>query len=382
MKHIEEVLARSQLFERLTKDELEKIMALCREQVYEAGTIIFKEGDKAREIFIVEDGRVALEVTLRLVTGSRRQGTIVVITKGGTFGCSAICETQITTTAARCIEKTGVLAFSGKELNHFFEENPYVGYKVMRRLADIWRSRFQHIGNMLANILSITSHELKSPLAAVESYHQVILDGYAGEVTEKQKNMLLRSSERITALLNLIDNILDISRVESGELKVEMLSLLDVANSSLENVRPLAEQKQIKLNVHLPERLPDINGTAVRLEQVFTNLLGNAVKFTDEGGTITLEMKEEADHIVTVVMDTGIGISAEELPRIFDDFFRGIRVTAEGAGLGLAISKKIVEAHKGKMWVESPCPESGVGSKFTFTLPKDMVAAQGENREV
>ena len=379
---VKQFLKTSQLFEDLRDAELGKMAGLCREEVYDSGTVIFNYGSIAERLYIVKYGKVTLEATLRIGKSSGRQGTTEVITKGQVFGCSAICETKITTTTARCIEKTGVLAFNGKELSRFFEENPCVGYKVMLRLSDIWRSRFQHIGNMLAHILSITSHDLKAPLAAVESYHQVILDGYAGEVTEKQKNILERSSERINSLLHLLDNILDISQIESRELKVETLSLLDVAEKSLDSIRPLAEKKQIKLNVHLPKKLTKISGSAARLEQVFTNLLGNAVKFTDEGGTITLKVNEEDDRIVTAVMDTGIGISAEELPRIFDDFFRGIRVTAEGAGLGLAISKKIIEAHKGKIWVESPCPESGVGSKFTFTLPKDMVAAQGEKKEV
>jgi len=378
---IKQALATSQLFGGLTGDELDKISQLCREQVYKPGTSIFREGDEAKELYIVQDGRVALEVTLRLGSGPGRRGTIDVITKGATLGCSAICETQMCTASARCIEKTKVLAFNGEKLCHFLEENVYAGYTIMRRLASIWRSRFQLSGNTLAHILSIASHDLKAPLAAVESYHQVMLDGYAGEITEKQKNMLLRSSDRITGLLNLIDNILDISRIGARELKMEATSLLKVVESTRGIIQPLAEEKGMQLEVEVSKELPLIPAASDRLQQVFTNLLGNAVKFTYEGGTVTLKVREEDGHILVEVMDTGIGISSEELPRIFDDFYRGIRLDSKGAGLGLSIAKRIVEAHGGKIWVESPCPESGMGSKFSFTLPKSTAITQIERRE-
>jgi signal transduction histidine kinase len=130
----------------------------------------------------------------------------------------------------------------------------------------------------------------------------------------------------------------------------------------------------------VPQELPLITGAPNRLQQVLTNLLGNAVKFTPDRGAITLKASEENDHILVAVTDTGTGISPEELPRVFDDFYRGIRVDETGAGLGLSISKKIVEAHGGKIWAESPCPESGVGSKFTFTLPKNKATTQGKKK--
>ena len=381
MGDIKELLRSSELFENLTDAELDRLARLCREQVYEPGTTVFSEGDEANELYLVKEGRVALEVTLSLGSGSGRQGTSEVATKGAVFGCSAICERQSCVASARCIEKTDVVAFSGKELCHFFEENCYTGYKVMQRLAKIRISRFQYAANMLASILSIASHDLKAPLAAVESYHQVMLGGYAGEITEKQKNMLLRSSERITGLLNLIDNILDISRINARELKMEAISLHEVIESIKGTIQPLAEEKGVKLKVEVPKELPLIIGAPSRLQQVFNNLLGNAVKFTPDGGAITLKASEEDDHILVTVTDTGTGIPPEELPRVFGDFYRGIRVDKTGAGLGLSISKKIVEAHGGKIWAESPCPESGVGSKFTFTLPKNQATTQGKKKE-
>ncbi|TET39029.1 MAG: cyclic nucleotide-binding domain-containing protein [Dehalococcoidia bacterium] len=382
MGSIKQVLARSQLFEGLADGELDKITRLCREKVYEAGATIFTEGEVAKELYIVEDGRVVLEMTIRFGPGSGRRGSIDVITKGQAFGWSAIAESHILTMSARCMEKTKVIALDGVGLRRLLEEDSHMGHKVMKRLVGLVSSRLRHARDTLAHILSIASHDLKSPLAAVESYHQVMLGGYAGEITEKQKNMLLRSSERIRELLDLIDNILDISRIDARELKMEATSLLKVVESTRGTVQPLAEEKGVQLKVEVPQELPLVTGAPDRLQQVFTNLLGNAIKFTPEGGTVALKVGEEGDHILVEVIDTGIGISPEELPRIFDDFYRGLSVNSSGAGLGLSIAKKIVEAHSGKIWVESPCPESGTGSKFTFTLPKNFDTIQGEKEAV
>ncbi len=369
MGSIKQVLATSQLFKRLTNKELDKITKFCSEEVYEAGATVLKEGDVGNRLYIVEEGKVVLEMTIRLGTGSGRQGAIDVVTKSQSFGWWG-GESYIHTMTARCIEKTKVIVLDGIGLWRLLEDDHDVGYKVMKRLVGMVSSRLLGTRDMLAHILSIASHDLKSPLAAVESYHKVMLDGYAGEITERQKTMLLRSSERITGLLNLIDNILDISRIDTRELKMEAMSLLKVVESSRGVIEPLAKDKGLQLKVEVLKELPLITGAPNRLQQVFDNLLGNAVKFTPAGGTITLKVAEADDHILVEVMDTGIGILPEELPKLFTDFYRGVRVDATGAGLGLSISKKIIEAHGGKIWVESPCPESGTGSKFTFTLPK------------
>ena len=378
MGHMRDVLRMSQLFSELTDDELDEMVKLCHEETYEAGTTIFNEGEVANELYIVEDGRVVLEMTIRLGPGSGRQGAIDVVTKGQVFGWSAIAEAHTLTMSARCVEKTKVIALDGPGLWRLLEKNCDLGYKVTKRLIDIVSSRLKHARDTLAHVISIASHDLKAPLAAVESYHQVILGGYAGEVTEKQKTLLHRSSERMTGLLNLIDNILDISRIDTRELKMEPTSLLKVLESTARTAQPLAREKGVQLKIETPKKLPLIAGAPNRLQQVFTNLLGNAIKFTSEGGVVTLKVAEEEDGILVEIMDTGIGIRPEELPKIFDDFYRGIDADSSGAGLGLAIAKKIIEAHGGKIWVESPCPETSTGSKFSLILPKSLVGTKGE----
>jgi len=130
----------------------------------------------------------------------------------------------------------------------------------------------------------------------------------------------------------------------------------------------MAKEKGMNLRVEVPEKLPVIHAATHRLRQVLNNLLSNAIKFTRPKGLITLSVEDKGDHLQVEVMDTGAGIPPEDLPYIFDEFFRGRDVERTGAGLGLSIAKKIVEAHGGKIWVESPCTTDGKGSKFTFTL--------------
>ena len=198
-----------------------------------------------------------------------------------------------------------------------------------------------------------------------------MLGGFAGTLTEKQRGMLERSSQRIKELLALISDLLDIPRIETGQIVQEMkdISLRQVVETAVGDMRDLAEQKKVKLKVEMPRSLGRIRGSAPRLQQVMTNLLNNAINYTPEG-TITVRVSQDDKEVKVEVMDTGIGIPAEDLPHICEDFFRASNVEIKGTGLGLSIAKRIVEAHGGRIWVESPCPETGKGSKFSFTLPR------------
>jgi signal transduction histidine kinase len=247
-------------------------------------------------------------------------------------------------------EKTGELEQASKEVAKLEEE----------------KSRF-------LRFLGIAAHDLKAPLAAIQGFLWVMLGGYAGEVTAKQKNMLERSTRRINELLNLISDLLDIPRIETGQLVQEMkeISLCQVVKNACDDLRDRAKEKGLKLQVELPEALPTISGSIPRLQQVITNLVNNAIIYTPEG-TVTVRVREEGNNIRVEVLDTGIGIPPQDLPHIFEDFFRASNVETKGTGLGLSIAKRIVEAHGGTICVESPCPESKVGSKFTFTLTKEV----------
>ncbi len=238
--------------------------------------------------------------------------------------------------------------------------------KASQEIAEMEEAR-----NRFLRFLGVTVHDLKAPLTAIQSYFWVMLGGFAGEITEKQRGMLERSSQRIKELLSLISDLLDIPRIETGQMVQEMkdISIKKVIETAVGDIRGLAEQKKLKLELEMPKSLPRIRGSAPRLQQVMTNLLNNAINYTTEG-SVTVRVSQDNKEIKVDVMDTGIGIPPEDLPHICEDFFRASNVEIKGTGLGLSIAKRIVETHGGRIWVESPCPETGKGSRFSFTLPK------------
>lgn len=366
------VLRTSNIFEGLSEEALSKIAALSHEETFQPGEIIFVEGDVAKKLYINKEGEVALEAKLLTRPGSTRRGTIETIFPGGAFGWSAILETRLTMTA-RAITKSKAVAIDGHALHSLLAQDTELCSAVMRRLVDIVSHRLIRTRTTLAHILSVASHDLKAPLAAVQSYLQVILGGFVGELNEKQKEMLSRSCVRIAEFIEMIDNILDISRFEAGQMEIAELSLPEVVRDTVETLHPLAEEKKLNLTLDLPQEVPKTKGSATRLKQVISNLTGNAIKFTSAPGEISVRLKEDDNYLRVEVADTGVGISTEDLPRIFDDFYRGVagETVGKGAGLGLSTSKRIIEAYGGRIWAESPCPETGKGSKFSFTLPKD-----------
>jgi two-component system phosphate regulon sensor histidine kinase PhoR len=181
-----------------------------------------------------------------------------------------------------------------------------------------------------------------------------------------------RGIRRIDGLLTLITDLLDIPRIEAGQLNREMreISLNDVVKQATDGLDNLARQKGLTLRVELPESSPSVYASNRRLQQVVTNLTSNAINYTREG-TVLVRAADGDNEVRIEVIDSGIGVPPDDLPRLFDDFFRGSNVGAKGTGLGLSISKRIVEAHGGSIWAESPDAETGKGSKFTFTLPKN-----------
>jgi signal transduction histidine kinase len=223
----------------------------------------------------------------------------------------------------------------------------------------------------IIRFLSATTHDLRAPLSATQSCLWAIKDGYAGPVNEEQKDLLQRSTRRIDGLLTLISDLLDIPRIEAGLLVQEMkeVSFNEVVERSVDSVERLAKEKDLTLNMDLPVVSPKVYGSSRRLQQVMVNLLSNAINYTEEGA-ISVRVVDTEEGLCVGVLDTGVGIPPDELPKLFQDFFRGSNVKSDGTGLGLSLSRRIVEVHGGKMWAESPCPETGKGSKFTFTLPR------------
>jgi two-component system sensor histidine kinase/response regulator len=225
---------------------------------------------------------------------------------------------------------------------------------------------------MKENFITLASHQLRSPLASAKQYLAVILAGFAGDVADKQKQMVEKASEYIDGLLQLINDWLDMSRIEAGKLiaELEPVAINTVLSESVELMKPLAEAKNVTLKTHLGDGLPTVQGNRESLKQAFTNLLSNAINYNKQGGTVTVSTVEQDDYLVVDVADTGIGISQENLGLIFEEFYR---VKAKetfgitGSGLGLPIAKRVIEAHNGSIKVVS---ELGKGTTFSIFLPK------------
>mgnify|MGYP001070808596 CR=1 FL=1 len=223
--------------------------------------------------------------------------------------------------------------------------------------------------------MSAVTHELRTPLVSIKGYVDFILAGELGPVPSKIEYSLQAVKRNTDRLLSLTDDLLDIQNFESGRLKLGMepMSLRETIENAVEETRPLIENRKQRFQLELPDGSMPVVGDRIRLSQVVRNLLNNAVKFTPEGGTVTLRAVEEEKEVRVQVSDTGIGIRREDLSRVFEPF-AAIKKPSyiKGTGLGLSLTKRLVEAHEGNIWVESL--GEGRGTTFTFTLPKRKVS--------
>jgi signal transduction histidine kinase len=231
-----------------------------------------------------------------------------------------------------------------------------------RQLAEASQHKSQFLANM--------SHELRTPLNAILGYTELLIDKVYGEMPEKMQDVLQRIDSNGRHLLGLINDVLDLSKIEAGQLNLVLgeYSLKNVVHTVFSAVEPLAKEKRLAFNVEVPPDLPPGYGDERRLTQVVLNLVGNAIKFTDVGEVVIKATKVNGSFEVTV-RDTGPGISEADRAKLFQEFQQAdnsITRKKGGTGLGLAISKRIIELHGGKIWVES---DLGHGSTFSFTLP-------------
>jgi signal transduction histidine kinase/ActR/RegA family two-component response regulator len=227
-----------------------------------------------------------------------------------------------------------------------------------------------------SEFLASMSHELRTPLNAVIGFSEVLLERMFGELNERQEDYLqdiLGSGRHLLALLN---DILDLSKVEAGQMELELTTFpaRDALQYAMSLVRERSVQHGIATHLELAPELGSIRADELRFKQVLLNLLSNAVKFTPDGGKVNVAAWQEASDLVVTVSDTGVGILPADQERIFDSFQQGGRPASkvEGTGLGLTLTKRIVELHGGRLWLTS---EPGVGSTFGFSVPQDPALA-------
>ena len=231
--------------------------------------------------------------------------------------------------------------------------------------------QLRNLDEMKTRFLRTVTHELRAPVAAIQNYLDLILQGYVKE--EKQKEILERSRKRTVGLLDLIADLLQMARIkEMGAQRVETeeVDMASTMQEVLEFLRGEAEEKDQTIDVHLQPNLPLVEAREDHLQAIWTNLLSNAIKYTPEGGRIDIAIEVDNGFVKGDVQDSGIGISAESLPNIFEEFFRtdeAKAMTTRGTGLGLSITKYLTETYGGMIEVQS---ELGKGSTFSFRLPR------------
>ncbi len=236
---------------------------------------------------------------------------------------------------------------------------------------DLVCDRLKDLDQMKADFFSTMSHELRTPLTSIKEGIGLLLEGVGGSVTEKQKRLLTILAEEGERLIRLVNSLLDLSKMEAGMMtyNIEPGSLAPLIQRAVTEIGPLAEAKRIKIEARISEQLPLVKIDADRILQALRNLIGNAVKFTPDGGRVTLSAQQKNGAVQVSVTDTGPGIPAEDLPMIFDKYRQGTSKSSymlRETGLGLAIVKYIITSHGGQVWVES---EAGQGSSFIFVLP-------------
>jgi signal transduction histidine kinase len=217
--------------------------------------------------------------------------------------------------------------------------------------------------------VSGVSHELRTPLTSMLAYLEILLDGEVGELSDAQKQFLEVVDRNCHRLTDLIDDILFVSRLDSGRFQLERASVDagELVADRVESIRPSAEKKRVALRLDVSDGVPQLWADRSRLAQVVDNLLSNAVKFTPEGGDVFLTVSASGDTAHLEVRDTGVGIPEDDAKRLFERFFRASTAqNIQGTGLGLSIAKTIVEAHGGAISVRS---RAGVGTTFCVDLP-------------
>ena len=255
----------------------------------------------------------------------------------------------------------------------FDNQSRFMGHVIV--LQDITKDK--ELDRMKSDFVSNVSHELRTPLTSIKSFSELILDdldAMDGEIQKRFLGIIRDEAERLT---RLISDLLDLQKIQANRMKwhMERIDLPQLIENSVETFSGLAKMKRIHLSFECKAKLPAIHGDRDRLQQVFVNLISNAIRFSRENGRIRIEAAEVSEGVLVFVSDRGIGIPVDKREKIFERFYQvDSSVTKErgGTGLGLAISKEIIEHHGGRIWVES---KVGEGSKFSFVIPK----APGEN---
>ena len=260
------------------------------------------------------------------------------------------------------------LSRENKRLVESLQRSNKLQYEANLELTKATQAKSEFLAHM--------SHELRTPLNVIIGFSELLMDEVAGEINDEQRQSLNDILNSGKSLLNLINDILNLSKIEAGKIELVFrdISIANIIESLCKDMRPIISRRNQSMEIAMEKELPLVKADRARINQVLFNLLGNATKFTPDGGKLRVEAQRDDVYVVVSVIDSGIGIRKEEQDKIFEEFYQlgsPLSEDKSGTGLGLTIARQIIDRHGGRIWVES---EFGSGSGFSFTLP----VARGE----
>jgi signal transduction histidine kinase len=378
------------------------------ERMLDQDTVVVRQGEAGDSVFVI--GLGSAEALLE--TGGGTELSLAVMGPGEVFGEMGVLERRPRSATVRAKEPSIVLEIYAAQFRALVDDHPDVEYRLLVKMSERLRdanaklgalqatleqrveertaeltalnvkleasnARLQELDRLKSDFVSDVSHELRTPLTSISGFVDYLLEGMGGELSPAQKDTLARVHGNTERMIRLINDLLDLARIEAGreELHAARLSLEEIVGEVLDELRPLAADKGIDLGVEPASGDICVRADRDKLHQILLNLAHNAVKFTPAGGSVRVGIVARDDGtVVTTVRDTGEGLPAAELTRVFEKFYQAgdAQTPKKGSGLGLTITQKLVELQGGRIWVES---EVGKGTEFSFTLPAAEVEA-------
>ncbi len=336
------------------------------------------EGDRTTVLDIIGIGIVRLDDDLQIVVANAVAHQFLGKAPGSLVGRSAI-EAFIDPTIEGVAETARELGAANGELTLRRDDGPTLVVRARRSpVRGVWLmmqdvSELRRLQRIRAEFIDNLSHELRTPLTTVSLLAETLVreaDGAGESIPPRMRDRIAKIEVETDHLVQMVEELLDLSRIESGGplVMVDEVDLGRLAVASVERLRLFAERQGVELRTDVPDAVPPVRGAEDRLGQVMVNLLHNAVKFSPDGGEVTVRVRPAAEEVVVSVEDHGIGIPKADQARVFERFYKAdkARRRGGGTGLGLSIARHVVEAHGGRIRVES---EEGRGSTFSFALP-------------
>jgi signal transduction histidine kinase len=372
------------------------------ERTFDRGDVIVRQGELGDSVFVLGSG--SAEAFLKASEGTELP--LALMRPGEVFGEMGVLERRPRSATVRAREPSIVLEIHGPQFRTLMAHHPDVELRLLVQMSTRLRNtnekledlratlehrveertrelaalnlkleasnaRLQELDQLKSDFVSDVSHELRTPLTSIYGYVDYLLEGLGGELNPVLKDSLTRVHGNTKRLIRLINDLLDLARIEAGraELHLTRLPLMEVAGEVIDELRPLALDKDIDLGLEASSPGLCVRADRDKLHQILLNLTHNAVKFTPPGGRVRVALASRGDGtVVTAVRDTGEGIPGEELTRVFEKFYQvgNADTHGKGSGLGLTITQKLVELQGGTIWVASV---PGQGTEFCFTLP-------------